>query len=126
VDNRLAGGQVGRDAEERPAQILDPALAEDLEQAGRELAPAEDRVSRDHVVVQEVASHERVAHNAGHLDAVEATGDQGREQRAHAGAANHVDRDLKLTQRPHEPDVGEPARAPAAQHKPHAAGGHLA
>jgi hypothetical protein len=60
-----------------------------------------------------------------HLDAVEAGCDERRHERAHARAAADVDGDAQLLERAHEPDVREPAGAPAAQHEPDAAGGHL-
>ena len=114
-----AGGQVGREAEERQPQVGDVAVAEVLGEPLAHLVAVGHGDQREGDVVERAGVDEGLADALLQLRVVPAHGHAGGDDRAHRDAADEVDRHAALVQRADRADVGVGARAAARQHQAH-------
>ena len=111
------GREIGRHAEERLRQFLDARVAVIVAQEIGDLAPAHERDEREGVIGQRIGLDEGCAHAVGQFVDGPFGRETGRDERAHAGAAQLIDRHARFVQRLQDADMGEAARAAAGQHQ---------
>ena len=118
------GGEVGRDAEEGLGQFLDAGFAEAFAQHCAGLFAAHQRDQGQGVIVQRVGGDKARPHPLGQFLHVPFLGQARRDDGAHGGAAQLVERHARFRQRLDDADMGKAARAAPRQHQPHRAPGN--
>jgi hypothetical protein len=107
--------QVRRNAEEWPPHILYPDIAEVLlEQPGNFLTLGEGKEGQ-RVVVDRIGLHECAAQPLPDLGIIPFERDAGTDDCSHAATADHVDRNMRLAQCAHDPEMSKSARPAGAQ-----------
>ena len=116
VDLQLRAIEIGGDAEVREPQVLDLRVGEEPPYELAVFAAALEREERDRHVVERIGEPRAgLVHDARRVPAeIPLRADH----RAHAGAAERIDRDVQLVERAQHADVGEPAREASAEREP--------
>ena len=115
-------GEVAGDAEAGHPEVLDLRIAVDALQHLRDLTRGKER-DHGHGGVEELQGRGQLPRQLHGVLVVQAHGEGGAEDGAHAGAAHQVHGDPALRQGFEDPDMREAAGPAATQHQPHAAAG---
>ena len=96
MDLGMTRGEVGRHTEESERQILNGHVAKGMLQQTRDLMPGDEGNERQRIVAQRLTVDEGSAKTVGQLVDTPTQRNAGAEDRAHAGAADEVDWDIRL------------------------------
>ena len=113
--------EIGAQAEERGAQVLDEHIAVLALEEPCHLAAARQRDPREGIVVHRIAVDEAAPVAQPHFLLAPAHRDARGDDSSDARAADEIDRHPRLAQRLHDAQVREAARTAAGQHETHTA-----